>query len=311
MIITVTLNPAMDKTLIIEDFKLGTVNRTSDIRYDIGGKGVNVSKVLKNFGIDSLAIGFLGGTWKASFEHELDKRGINHQFIDIKASTRTNTKVVDTKNNTYTDINEAGPEISKSELDEFIALYTDRCSEGDIVVLSGGIPSSLPKDIYGTLISIAKSKGALTILDAEGELLANGLKEKPFAIKPNNHELSLLFNEELDNVEKIIKSCDKIRQQGIDNILVSMGSEGAVYITKEKTFFAKGIKVPVRSTVGAGDSMVAALVYSIVNKLDAKNTLIFAQGCGAATVTLEGTEACKLEQVEGMIVKVKENIEEV
>jgi 1-phosphofructokinase len=311
MVITVTLNPAMDKTLIIDDFKLGTVNRTSDIRYDIGGKGINVSKVLKNFGIESLALGFLGGTWKSSFEKELDKRGVGHNFIDIEASTRTNTKVVDRKNNVYTDINEAGPVISEIELKKFIDLYSEKCSEGDIVVLSGGIPSSLPKDIYGTLIKIAKGKGAITILDAEGELLANGLKEKPYAIKPNNHELSLLFNKSIDNLDQIIDSCKEIKVQGVENILVSMGSEGATYISGDKKYFAKGLKVPVRSTVGAGDSMVAALVYSIVNKLDIEETLIFAQACGAVTVTLEGTEACKLNDVEAIMERVRENIKEV
>ncbi|WP_326512396.1 1-phosphofructokinase [Clostridium intestinale] len=309
MVITVTLNPAIDKTLIVDGFQLGSVNRTMDVRHDIGGKGVNVSKVLKNLGIDSLAIGFLGGVFRKSFESELDKRNITHRFVKIKNDTRTNMKIVDNINKTYTDINEAGPQISTEELNEFIDIYKEVCKEGDIVVLSGGVPRGVSKDIYKVLTGIAKEKGALVIIDAEGELLEEGMKEKPFAIKPNDHELSIMFNEDLKDEKSILEKALLVKNNmKISNILVSMGSRGALYITDKGKYIAGGLKVPVKSTVGAGDSMVAALVYSMVKELDDENTLGFAQACGAATVTLEGTEACSKKQVEELLPKSMELI---
>ena len=313
MVITVTLNPALDKTLIIDNFKLGDVNRVIGVRYDIGGKGINVSKVLKNLDIDSLATGFLGGIFKDTFERELDKRKISHHFITINGDVRTNVKIIDNKNKLYTDINEAGPNITSEELNSFISFYSNQCQKGDLVVLSGGIPIGIPKDIYGTLTRIAKEKGALVILDAEGSFLDEGIKEKPFAIKPNIYELSLLYGmkpEEVDE-KKIIKGAISIKKKGVNSILISMGSLGAVYVTDNGIYTSKALKVPVKNTVGAGDSMVAALVYSLINNLDDMDTLSFAQACGGATVSLEGTKACTKEQVEELLPQSKKNVRRV
>lgn len=304
MVITVTLNPALDKTLTIENFKLGAVNRVSNIRYDIGGKGINVSKVLKNFNVDSVCTGFLGGIWESYFIEELNNRKISSKFIHINESTRTNTKVVDSVNKVYTDINEAGPSIKNKELEDFIKTFSDLCKKDDIVVLSGGVSPSVPSNIYGELIKIAKEKGAVTILDAEGELLEKGIKEKPDIIKPNIHELKKLMNLDEEKEETIIEASKKLINYGIKKVLVSLGDKGAVYVTENKVLKCDGLKVTVKSTVGAGDSMVAALVYSIIKNFSDEYTLKFANASGAASVTLEGTEACTLEQVDKLIDKV-------
>ncbi|MHC1683955.1 MAG: 1-phosphofructokinase [Clostridiaceae bacterium] len=296
MVITVTLNPAMDKTLIVDNYKLGAVNRTQSIRYDIGGKGINVSKVLINLGIKSTSTGFLGGIWKKTFEEELDKRDIIHKFINIDGNTRTNTKIVDNVNKVYTDLNEQGPIIDSKSYDKFLREFESMCNEGDIVVLSGGVSPNISEDIYALLTSIAKGKGAMVIFDADGPLLKNGLKEKPHIIKPNNHELSNLFNIDEKNDKEILKAAHKLREQGIKKVLVSLGERGGYYVTENGVYYAKGLKVDVKSTVGAGDSMVASLVYSIINKFDDIETLRFATACGSATVSLEGTEACTLGQ---------------
>lgn len=297
MVITVTINPAMDKTLIIDNFSIGEVNRVSSLRYDIGGKGINVSKVLKNFGVESICTGFLGGIWKDTFEKEFKNRAITHEFVTVQGDTRTNTKVVDLVNTSYTDINEQGPTISNEELQTFINKFENLCSSDDIVVLSGGVCPSIPVDIYATLTKIAKSKGAFVILDADGELFTHGLKAKPNVIKPNDVEFEKLFNRKFNSNDDLISAAKELIADGIDNILLSLGSKGALYITKEGSYFAKGLKVPVKSTVGAGDSMVSAIIYSLINNYDNENLLRFAVGCGSATVTLEGTEACTLEQV--------------
>ena len=311
MIITVTLNPAIDKTLLIKNLTLGTVNRVDSLIYDIGGKGINVSKVLKNFGIDSICTGFLGGILEDIFKKELDKREIKHNFISVKGDTRTNTKIVDIENKVYTDINEPGPQITKEELNEFIEMFRSMCHDGDIVILAGGVSPSIPKNIYGTLTSIAKGNGSRVILDAEGELLEEGIKEKPHIIKPNEHELKTLLNIDIKDKKDILKGAKLIRDLGIERVLVSLGEKGAMYVTEEEDLEAQGLKVPVKGTVGAGDSMVAALVYSMVNKLNAKETLAFAQASGAASVMLEGTEACTIEQVKSLLNQAEANIIEI
>lgn len=301
MVITVTLNPAMDKTLVIDDFTLGIVNRVKSIRYDIGGKGVNVSKVLKNFGIESICTGFLGGIWENSFKSELNSKGIRSEFIHIEDNTRTNIKIVDNLNKVYTDINEPGPLISSDDIERFINHFKSMCHAHDIVVLSGGVSLNVPKNIYATLIRIAKEKGAIVILDAEGELLKEGIALQPDIVKPNEHELAGLFDICIDNIDDIIKASLILREKGIKKVLVSLGEKGSLYSTDNGIYYAKGLKVPVRSTVGAGDSMVAALVYSLMNNYDDIQTLKFANACGAASVSLEGTGACTLEQANSLL----------
>lgn len=305
MVITVTLNPALDKTLTIDNFNLGTVNRAGSIRYDIGGKGINVSKVLKNFNIDSVCTGFLGGVWENYFQDELKIRKIDTSFVHIDGSTRTNTKVVDPVNKVYTDINEAGPEISNEELAYFLEKFKALCSKDDIVVLSGGVSSSIPIDIYGKLIKAARQKGAVTVLDADGELLRHGLKEKPDIIKPNIHELQKLMDFQKEDEETVISAAKQLIEIGIKKVLVSLGEKGAIYVTKAGVKSCEGLKVNVKSTVGAGDSMVAALVYSLINNLSDEETLAFANACGAASVETEGTEACSLDEVNNLLQKVK------
>jgi len=305
MVITVTLNPALDKTLSIDNFNLGIVNRAGSIRHDIGGKGINVSKVLKNFNINSVCTGFLGGVWENYFQEVLKKRKIDTNFIHIEGSTRTNTKVVDSINKVYTDINEAGPNITNEELACFLEKFEALCSIGDIVVLSGGVSSSISVDIYGKLIKLAKQKGTVTVLDADGELLKHGLKEKPDIIKPNIHELQKLMDFHKEDESAVINAAKQLIETGVKKVLVSLGEKGAIFITEAGVYGCEGLKVDVKSTVGAGDSMVAALVYSLINNLSDEETLAFANACGAASVETEGTEACSLEEVNKLKANVK------
>ena len=265
MVITVTLNPALDKTFTISNFTLGAVNRVSNIRQDIGGKGINVSKVLKNLGIASISTGFLGGMLEEYFEKELKRRNIETKFISIEEDTRTNIKIVDEINKVYTDVNESGPDISTKEIDDFFKAFKELCSKGDIVVLSGGVSPSVPADIYRSLIKIAKEKEAVTILDADGELLRYGVQGHPNIIKPNIDELKKLVDLEDESEASIIKASRKFIESGIDKILVSLGDKGAMYITKDKAYKVPGLKVPVKSTVGAGDSMSLIIVPFIKN----------------------------------------------
>lgn len=311
MIITVTLNPAMDKTMILDGIEIGEVNRADSVRNDVGGKGINVSKVLKAFGTDSMATGFLGGILEDLFHKELKKLEIEDRFISVEGNTRTNIKLVDRKNNTNTDINEPGPLISSSELEQFLRVFNDAVHEGDLVVLSGGIPQNIPSDIYGTLTRKAKEKGAKVVVDADGEALSHALKESPYMIKPNEKELAAFLGKEVLSEQEIIEEAKAFVKKGIHKVLVSRGEKGSVFVTENTVHIGRGIKVEVKSTVGAGDSMVAALVYAEVRKLDEYETLVIAQAIGAAAVTTEGTEACTREEMEKYLTIAREKIEEV
>ncbi len=311
MIITVTLNPAMDKTMILDGIEIGEVNRADSVRNDMGGKGINVSKVLKAFGTDSMATGFLGGILEDLFHKELKKLEIEDRFISVEGNTRTNIKLVDRKNSTNTDINEPGPLISSSELEKFLRIFNDAVHEGDLVVLSGGIPQNIPSDIYGTLTRKAKEKGAKVVVDADGEALSHALKEIPYMIKPNEKELAAFLGKEVLSEQEIIEEAKAFVKKGIHKVLVSRGEKGSVFVTENTVHIGRGIKVEVKSTVGAGDSMVAALVYAEVRKLDEYETLVIAQATGAAAVTTEGTEACTREEMEKYLTIAREKIEEV
>lgn len=311
MVITVTLNPALDRTITLKNLSIGNINRAITAREDIGGKGINVSKVLKNFHVNSLCTGFLGGNLENVFIQDFKKRGLNNEFIHIKNETRTNTKIVDSLNNTNTDINEPGPYISEYELKMFINKFKSICNKGDIIVLSGGVSPSLPDDIYLQLTKIAKEKEALVILDADGELLKHGIKACPDIIKPNNHELQKLLNLSDVSDEIIINAAKQLNRSGISKIMISLGEKGGLFVTKDGVYKCHGLKVPVKSTVGAGDSMVSAIVYSLLNNYSDKETLRFATACGAASVSLDGTQACTLEQAKELLIDVKCEIKEV
>ena len=304
-IITVALNPAMDKTIKIDGLSLGRVNRISQVRYDIGGKGVNVSELLMEFGIKSIVTGFLGGHYSDIFKTQLMKKGIETKFFKVLEDTRLNTKIIDTATGVCTDINELGPHVPEEVLERFIKSFTLMCGMDDIVVLTGGASPGVPTDIYGTLTRIAKSKGAFVILDADGDLLKHGVEAGPDIIKPNQYEFCQLDGKENLSHDEILELAANLRANGVGKILLSLGSKGAMYITKSGTYYAPSVKVDVISPVGAGDSMVASLVHSKLQGLDDEQTLRYAVACGAATVTLEGTQICTARQVSKLLQKVK------
>lgn len=310
MIITVTLNPALDKTMVVDGLEIGEVNRAVSVREDIGGKGINVSKVLKAFGEDSIATGFLGGSSMHIFRETLKAMKIEDQFISVEGSTRTNIKLMDRRNHTHTEINEPGPKIRDHELDRFLRNFEEAVHEGDLVVLSGGIGPNIHPEIYGKLTRRAKEKGARVFVDAEGEALKFALSERPYLIKPNEKELESLLGKEMLSIEEIIHEAKALVAKGIRKVLVSRGDRGSILVTENTVLLGRGIEVEVKSTVGAGDAMVAALVYAEGLKMDDFEALALAQATGAAAVTTDGTEACTREEVERYLVTARGKIEE-
>ncbi|MGH4140217.1 1-phosphofructokinase [Clostridium sp.] len=297
MITTITLNPAVDKTIEINNFRVGNVNRVTSIRIDAGGKGINVSKVIKNLGSESKAMGIVSGKSGQFIKEYLDEIRIVNDFVFSEGETRTNIKIVDIINHTNTDINEAGPQASLKDLNEVSDKIFNNISSEDILILSGSVPSNVDKKIYGNWITKAKEKGAKTILDADGELLKYGILAGPYLVKPNIDELEGMFNKKINGVQETVEIAKGLLEYGIIIVAVSLGGQGAIFVTKENTIYAHGLKVDVKSTVGAGDSMVAALAYSIEKGLSFEETVKLSVATGAANVMTEGTKASDIKTI--------------
>lgn len=305
MIYTVTLNPALDKTVEIPSLTVDSVNRITAMRTDPGGKGINVSKVIGKLGGKSTAVGILGGDTGRAIQSALDAMGLESDFQFVEGETRTNLKVIDPVNHTNTDINEPGVTVSEEILNHLLQQLLAKLTGGDIVVLSGSLPKGAPKNTYYIWVKACKEAGAKVILDADGELLAAGLQAAPYLIKPNNHEISRLLGQTLETPEELANAARELMgRYGITKIVISMGGAGALYVTDSETVYAEGLKVPVGSTVGAGDSVVAALAVAEESDMGLEETVRLSTATGAANVMCSGTQAAEYEVIRELIPKV-------
>ncbi|MCJ7688225.1 MAG: 1-phosphofructokinase [Clostridiaceae bacterium] len=298
MIITVTLNPALDKTVEINQFTISSVNRIVSTRLDAGGKGINVSKVIKELRHKSLALGFLGGSSGNYIKNYLDDLNIKNEFLSVKGETRTNLKIIDKVNNTHTDINENGPDLKEEDIANIKEKIMQHCTLKSLVILSGSVPRGIGSSIYGDIIKAVKTKGGKVILDADGEMLMQGIKAGPYMVKPNIDELQKAFGITIHNEDEVIETAKKILEYGVKYVVISQGSEGSLFISRDKVAKAKGIKVGVKSTVGAGDSMVAALAVAVESEYTFEESIKLACATSTANVMTEGTQTGKFEDIE-------------
>lgn len=277
MIVTVTFNPAIDKTVEINNFTLNQVNRVENIRRSPGGKGINVSKTIHALERKSIAFSIVGGNSGEFIKKSMKELDIEFQFLDIEGETRTNTKIVDYANHKHTDINEKGPSVDSDFTEVVIKKIMSMVNENDILVLSGSLLDGLDEMIYARLIELSNQDGVITILDADDDTLKHGIEAKPSVIKPNIHELERLAKKELDSREAIIEYVSYL----VDNYLqigalVSLGEEGSIWVSKKGVYQAKPYQTDVVSTVGAGDAMVAALSVALAESIDDHKLLKFA-----------------------------------
>lgn len=258
MIYTVTFNPAIDYVIKVDNLTLGTVNRTKREDVYCGGKGINVSNVLSNLGIDSVGLGFIAGFTGEAIEAGAKKLGFQPDFIRLREGmTRINVKI---KSNEESEINGQGPVIHDDELEQMFQKI-DQLKDGDMLVLAGSIPASLPEDIYEKIMERLQDKDIQIVVDATKDLLLNVLKYHPFLIKPNNHELGEIFGIELKDNDEIIEYAKKLQEKGARNVLVSMAGDGAVLVTEDgDVYMGPCPKGEVKNSVGAGDSMVAGFI---------------------------------------------------
>lgn len=298
MIVTVTMNPAIDKTVEVGEFRHGGLNRIRKVEYDAGGKGINVSKTICELGGTTIATGFLGGNGGRTIENVLKQKGISCDFIWVDGETRTNTKVFE-ESGALTELNEPGPSIPPEDLEELLRKLDEYAAEDTLFVLSGSIPAGVDKEIYAEIIRRVHKKGSKVLLDADGELFRRGLKAGPDMIKPNRVELEEYA--QLDyraSEEELLKIAEDFTGKGIETIAVSMGQSGAIFVTGDSKVKCPALSVKAHSTVGAGDAMVAALAYAWDRKLPEEETIRLCMAVSAGAVTTVGTKPPTKELVE-------------
>jgi 6-phosphofructokinase 2 len=297
MIYTITLNPALDRTMEVDGLVADDANRIlREARY-AGGKGIDVSRVIAELGGESIALGFIGGYDGLELEGRLINEGVLCDFTRIGGETRTNIILVDRKNKTQIMLNAAGPKITPAEIGLFFEKIRSLPHDAEFVVVSGSVPPGVSTNIYAQIITTLKGMGIRVALDADGELLHHGYKANPFLIKPNIHEFQRLTGLRSTEIDDFRKASRHIVKGGIEIVLISMGPQGIVGVTRDEALWAMPPQVEVVSPVGAGDSAVAGFIYALTKGMDFRESLILATATGTAAVKTPGTELCKTKDV--------------
>lgn len=302
MIYTVTLNPAIDYVVRLEHVEPGAVNRMESSDTFAGGKGINVSRILKRLGYASTATGFVGGFTGEFIKKSLETEKIGTQFVQVDQDTRINVKL---KADQETEINGLGPVVTDEQLRDLETLLSN-VLEGDLVVFAGSAPASLGNQVYNRLIPLVKQAGAEVVCDFEGETLIDSLDHQPLLVKPNNHELGAIFGVTLDTREDMVRYAQEILVKGAKNVIVSMAGEGALLVTPEATYFAKPIKGSVKNSVGAGDSMVAGFTGEYTKSHNLLEALKWGVACGTATAFSD--DLASMDAIQKMYEKVEVEI---
>ncbi len=305
MVYTLTLNPSIDYVVRLDQFITGNTNRTSSEEYYIGGKGINVSCILRELGMSSTALGFTAGFVGDAIEKGLQDMGIHADFVRLpEGVSRINVKIM---GESETEINGQGPGISAAEFDRLLT-RTDAINDGDTVVLAGSVPKTVPDDAYERILRRIEWRDVRTVVDATGNLLLRCLAFRPFLIKPNRQELSELFGRQIAS-EKDIESCAKeLRKKGARNVIVSLGGDGAILFAEDGNVYHSGVvKGTVQSTVGSGDSMVAGFIAGFERTRDYAFSLKLGAACGNATAFSSGL--AKIEKINDILGKIQVEVE--
>lgn len=305
MIYTITFNPALDYTVQVEKFEIGKINRTKSENILAGGKGLNVSIILKRLGIENTALSFIAGFTGKELERKIRQYNIKTEFIETnRGYTRINVKISSLEKNSLiqeseTALNGNGPEITENDIEKLLQKIQN-INSNDIVILSGNIPKCINENIYEIICKELDGNNVKFVVDASQELLMNCLKYKPFFIKPNKEELEETFNTKIETKEEIIIYAKKLQEKGAQNVLISLGGDGAILLTeKNEVYYSNTPKGQVINTVGAGDSMVAGFVAGYLKKKDYKEALKLGIASGSATAFSAGL--AMNEEINGLL----------
>ena len=286
MVYTLTLNPAIDYVVALDNLEIGKINRSENENIYFGGKGINVSLILSELGFESVATGFVAGFTGEALAKGISCDTIKSDFVKLKNGiTRINVKI---RHGGETDINTSGPMIDENDINELFEKL-ENISNEDWLILSGSVPSNLPQDIYEKIMQRLKPKGVRFVVDAQGGLLLSTLKYNPFLIKPNADELGEIFSVEIENNEDAVRYAKELRKMGAQNVLVSLGKDGAVLSDeKDNIYYLPVCKGDAVDTVGAGDSMLAGFIAGYLLNGDYNYALRLATACGGATAFSQG-----------------------
>jgi len=305
VIITVTLNPAVDQALEIEELLAGDTNRVLHSRIDPGGKGVNVSRTLHELGRQSLAAGLAPGSLGRFVEHSLAEQGILCDFVHTRGQTRTNISVVDETAHETTLFAYRGPEVDPKHADTLAARLRRYIKPNDWVAIAGSIPPPLSVDLYAKLIELGRELGANTVLDADADALRAGIAGRPHLVKSNHHEAERLFGRPMDGERALLAAADEMRAGGAEIAVITAGGRGAVGVSGDGAWRAQPPETVVVSAVGAGDALLAGLLMKLDDGDDLGEALRWGTAAGAAACLTPGTQLCRRPDVERLLLDVR------
>ncbi|WP_312202487.1 1-phosphofructokinase [Anaerospora hongkongensis] len=303
-IVTITLNPALDHTVHIPQFQTGEVNRAQQQRIDPGGKGINVAKVVRALGYPVAVTGFLGQDNSKVFNEYFQRKAIDNFFVEVTGAARVNIKIVDDHNGQVTEINFPGLISTSPDLAKLTGVIRRLTDDRQYFVISGSLPQGLPDTIYGQLIEILKGQRVKVLLDSSGAALREGIKALPDAIKPNLEELSQLMGKSLEKENDIRKAIAELLAGGIKQVVVTLGSQGAIIADKEQTLRVRPPAVIAKSTVGAGDALVAGFVVGQTRGLSLAECARLGTAAATASVIQPGTQAGSIKEVARLLAEI-------
>ena len=305
MIITLTLNPAVDQTMVVSEVTLGEVNRVREVYLDPAGKGINVSRMVHRLGWPTIAFGFLAGEIGLLAEKALDNEGVQYHFVHVPGQTRLNVALIDESTGVLTNYNGRGLRVDEESVARLDEVLTFWLQAGSVLVLAGSLPRGMPEDTYARYIELAKAAGSKTILDADGEPLRLGLEAEPTLIKPNRPEAQRLLGRQLPNLEAVTDAARELAATRSTIVIISMGGNGAVYATKDGAWLAVPPDIELNSSVGSGDALVAGLAVALAGDRPLVEGLREGTAAGAATAQTAGTTPGSKEEVARLLPQVQ------
>ena len=282
MILAINMNPAIDKVYAVDDYQIDKVFRPSAMTATAGGKGLNVARVAHLLGEKVAVTGMIGGSTGRLIEEKAVEQGLDNRFVSIQGESRICINVMDEKNNTSTEILEPGPTVTFEEEEAFLARYIELLDECSVVTASGSLPEGLPSNFYATLIRLANQKGKKFILDTSGISFIEGVKEKPYMIKPNLDELTMLLHHRPENIDDYIDAVKSFREQGIEMPVVSLGKSGSIAALEDGIYHFTTPNIKVLNAVGSGDSLVAGCATGLYRGLKPMDIIKLGMACGTA-----------------------------
>lgn len=300
MILTVTLNAAIDKRYVVENYQVGEVNRVKECAYVAGGKGLNVSKTAAIAGAEVLATGFVGGHAGAYITEAVEKQGVATDFIQVKGESRSCINIYDTVNKTQTEFLEPGVVVSEEEQRAFYLKFDQLLTKCDVAAMSGSVPKGIGTDMYPKLVAMAKAAGKKVIVDTSGALLEEVVKAKPNMIKPNIDEIRLLTGRQILDREELIEAGIELQQSGIERVVISLGADGSLMFVDEGVYQAIVPKIDAVNTVGCGDCMTAGFAISFAQGMTPQEALRFASATSAASAMREETGYFETEDMKAL-----------